>query len=386
MPTILDRPRSAEDTLEAIKPWLVKAGVTRLADVTGMDRIGIPCYASIRADSLSLSVDSGKGTTKVQAKCSAAMEALERWVGDEIEIPKFRRTANDAVTGFPLNRGAIIDPGQAYDLTYAKDLLTDQTRIVPYYVAKMYVEGVPLNERAWAATTNGLSAGSTREDAIISGLYEVIERDGVTMAISASMYHGIPMRKVNLDKAGNDECRELVEMIRSCGARVFVYDCTSDLGVPAYACIIAEPEKGLGLHRGAGCHINGDVAVARAICEAAQTRCILMAGARDDITVAKHRRIMGVTKDIEWTKLLEGEPFLEDCIRPQGPESASEALVKNSIYPLIVDFPIQGDPPFSVVKVLAPTLEGYQTPYVELGDRFKRYVEKNSRLHRAISA
>jgi ribosomal protein S12 methylthiotransferase accessory factor len=382
MPTILDRPRSAEDTITAIKPWLVKAGVTRLADVTGMDRIGIPVYASIRPDSLSLSVDSGKGTTKAQAKCSAAMESLERWAGDEIEIAKFRRTAADAITTFPLNRGASISPTQAYDLTYAVDLLTDQTKVVPYYVAKMYVEGVPLNERCWVATTNGLSAGSTREDAITSGLYEVIERDAVTISICAAMQHDIPTRRVDLDKACNPECLELVEMIRSCGARVFVYDCTSEFGVPAYVCVIAEPEKGLGLHRGAGCHVNGDVAMARAICEAAQTRCILMAGARDDITVARHRRIMGVTQDFEWAKMLDAEPFGQESV-VHSEESALNALVRHGIYPLVVDYPIEENPPFSVVKILAPTLEGYQTPYVELGDRFKRYVEKNSSLRRA---
>ena len=382
MPTILDRPRSAEDTLEVIKPWLEKAGVTRLADVTGMDRIGIPVYASIRPDSLSLAVDSGKGTTRTQARCSAAMESLERWVGDEILIPKFRRCVKNGQARFPLNLGAVIDVNADYDFTWAVDLAGGTGVVaVPYYAVKLYEPGVPLAERCWAATTNGLSAGSTREDAITSGIYEVIERDGVTIAISASMRHEIPMRRVNLDKICDAESLELVTLIRSCGARVFVYDCTSDLGIPTYACIIAEPERGCGLHRGAGCHVNGHVAMARAICEAAQTRCILMAGARDDITDARYHRIISVTQDIAWAKLLAEEPFSEEVVR-NAQTTALDALLHAGLHPLVVDFPLGDDAPFSVVKVLVPTLEGYQTPYVELGDRFKAYVEKNRHLRR----
>ena len=164
---------------------------------------------AIRPDSLSLSVDSGKGTTKAQAKCSAAMEALERWTGDEIPLKKFRGMPADPFykSAFPLNRGARIDPNQSYDFTWATNLVTGQEVAVPYYAAKMYTEGVPLNERCWAATTNGLSAGSTREDAILGGLYEVIERDAVTIAISAATLHGTPLKKVNLDTACNPSAR-----------------------------------------------------------------------------------------------------------------------------------------------------------------------------------
>jgi ribosomal protein S12 methylthiotransferase accessory factor len=386
MPTVLDRPRSAEDTLAAIKPWLERAGVSRLADVTGMDRIGIPVYASIRPDSLSLAVDSGKGVTRSQAKCSAAMEALERWAGDEIPLWKgrFAEAYSPPYTKefrFSLNAGANTDWHRFYDCTKAIDLITGDEVFVPYYAVKLYEPHVPLIERCWVATTNGLSAGSTREDAITSGIYEVIERDGMTIAVGAAARHGIPLRKVDLDKVCDTECMELVTLIRSCGAKVFVYDCTSDFGIPIYACVISEPERGCGLHRGAGCHVNGNVAMVRAICEAAQTRCILMAGARDDITVDRYRRIISATQDINWAKQLSEEPFSEEVVR-HAQTTALDALLHAGLHPLVVDYPLGDDAPFSVVKVLVPTLEGYYTPYVELGDRFKSYVEKNRHLRR----
>mgnify|MGYP003694522001 CR=1 FL=1 len=76
-----------------------------MADITPMDRIGIPTYVSIRPDSKSLSVDSGKGTTKEQAKCSASMEALERWALDEVPIASFPAPGKNVLRNFALNRG-----------------------------------------------------------------------------------------------------------------------------------------------------------------------------------------------------------------------------------------------------------------------------------------
>ena len=67
------------------RPYFDEVGITRVADITGMDRIGIPVYAAIRPDSKSLAVDSGKGITREQAKCSAVMEAIERWAQDEYQ-------------------------------------------------------------------------------------------------------------------------------------------------------------------------------------------------------------------------------------------------------------------------------------------------------------
>lgn len=370
--TVADRPRSAEDTLEAIKPWLEKAGVTRLADVTGMDRIGIPVYASVRPDSLSLAVDSGKGTTKAQAKCSAAMEALERWAGDTVKLARVKAPVEPQEFNFPLNRGAVFQPSQLYDMTYSVDMESGDTVAVPYYSVKLYDE-IPLRERPWYSTTNGLSAGSTREDAIISGIYEVIERDAVTIAIAAAQFGHTAMRRVDLDHTCNEECIELIDMIRGCGAKVFVYDCTSDIGIPSYLCIISEPERGMGLHRGAGCHCNADVAMARAICEAAQTRCILMAGARDDITVARYKRNIGVSQDTAWAQTLASEPFAA-VTKKYISASVMEVLSEKGFRVLVVDYPLN-DAPFSVVKVLIPMLEGYHTPYVELGDRYKEFIK-----------
>src|SRR4051812_35793876 len=69
-----------EATWSAIAGHLRRAGVTRLADITGLDRIGIPVYSAVVPRSHdTISVYGGKGARPLDAKVSAAMEALERF-------------------------------------------------------------------------------------------------------------------------------------------------------------------------------------------------------------------------------------------------------------------------------------------------------------------
>src|ERR1700683_5173073 len=54
-------------------------GVTRLADITGLDGVGIPVYSSVVPKSRdTLSVYNGKGLRPIDAQAGALMEAIER--------------------------------------------------------------------------------------------------------------------------------------------------------------------------------------------------------------------------------------------------------------------------------------------------------------------
>src|SRR5580698_6625053 len=56
-------------------------GVTRIADITGLDHVGIPVCSAIVPDSAdNLSVYNGKGLRPVDAKAGALMEAIERQI------------------------------------------------------------------------------------------------------------------------------------------------------------------------------------------------------------------------------------------------------------------------------------------------------------------
>src|ERR1700690_4612844 len=54
-------------------------GISRVTDITRLDRVGIPVYASIRPSALpgSLCVNAGKGLRPIEAEVGAYMEAIE---------------------------------------------------------------------------------------------------------------------------------------------------------------------------------------------------------------------------------------------------------------------------------------------------------------------
>lgn len=78
------RARHPEETLRIIQPYIKKAGITRIASLTGLDNIGIPVYTCIRPNSKNLSTSQGKGITDSLAMCSAYMEAIEHYYSENV--------------------------------------------------------------------------------------------------------------------------------------------------------------------------------------------------------------------------------------------------------------------------------------------------------------
>ena len=81
------RTATPEETLERIRPYLRRCGITRLADVTGLDRIGIHTVLAHRPNSPSLSNSAGKGFSLTAATVSAAMEGIEVYHAEALALP-----------------------------------------------------------------------------------------------------------------------------------------------------------------------------------------------------------------------------------------------------------------------------------------------------------
>jgi YcaO-like protein with predicted kinase domain len=58
---MLGRSRTSSETWAAVQPLLQEIGITRVGDITGLDRIGIPVWIAVRPNSRTLSVSQGKG-------------------------------------------------------------------------------------------------------------------------------------------------------------------------------------------------------------------------------------------------------------------------------------------------------------------------------------
>src|SRR5262249_26584261 len=118
--------------------------------------------------------------------------------------------------------------------------------------------------------------------AVLHGLCEVLERDA-----EAAWRRSGGDRRIVLDSIPDAACRGMIERIVRTGARVFVWDLASDAGLCAIGCAIVEGPRAiawrpLGVYQGFGAHLAPEIAIARALTEAAQTRLTYIAGARDD--------------------------------------------------------------------------------------------------------
>src|SRR5213075_1694441 len=81
------RSRSPADTLKDFGRHMPEVGITRLANVTGLDRIGIPVVVACRPNSRSLAVSQGKGLDLAAARASALMESVEACHAERITLP-----------------------------------------------------------------------------------------------------------------------------------------------------------------------------------------------------------------------------------------------------------------------------------------------------------
>src|SRR6476659_5327729 len=74
------RVRTVNETLEQVTPLCKMIGITRLCDITYLDKLYIPNYSAVLPGTEDLFwVYSGKGPTDSHAKASALMESIERY-------------------------------------------------------------------------------------------------------------------------------------------------------------------------------------------------------------------------------------------------------------------------------------------------------------------
>src|SRR5689334_19698744 len=78
-----------EATYECIRGLIRAAGITRVANVTGLDTIGVLVVMVVRPNARSLSVSQGKGLSMAAAKVSGIMESLECFHAERVTGPMY---------------------------------------------------------------------------------------------------------------------------------------------------------------------------------------------------------------------------------------------------------------------------------------------------------
>jgi YcaO-like protein with predicted kinase domain len=286
---------SPAETVAVVRPRMAEMGITRLADVTGLDCIGVPVVMAVRPNSRSLSVAQGKGLTRDAAMASALMEAVEGWHCERVEVPLVydsyaslsRRARTIDATRLPVIRGAVFEPGSPLLWAEAAELVTGESVWVPFECVSTNFVKPQRAGVTFIASTNGLASGNHRLEAIVHGLCELVERDAhaLWLARGASKQAGT---RVDLSSVGDGGVQEVLSRLSAAAVLVAVWDITADTGVPAFYCeIVDDPGTPrwatIGVFGGVGCHLDAVVALLRAVTEAVQSRLTHISGSRDDM-------------------------------------------------------------------------------------------------------
>ncbi|HVG63543.1 MAG TPA: YcaO-like family protein [Hyalangium sp.] len=284
-----------EETLERATRLMPVLGITRIANVTGLDTLGIPVVMVTRPNARSLSVAQGKGLTLAAAKASGLMEAIESYHAEHITLPLKLATYHQLcfthrladLAALPRYTSSAFHPDFRTLWIEGRSLADGGSRWLPYELVHTdFTLPFPPGSGSFVMSSSGLASGNHLAEAISHGLCELIERDAATLWWFRGREEKLATR-VDLDTVDDPACREVLGKYRSAGVAVSVWDITSDVGVAAFRCVIAarEPElqRRIGPMAGFGCHPAREIALLRALTEAAQSRLTLISGARDDM-------------------------------------------------------------------------------------------------------
>lgn len=386
-----------EETLACVQPLMPVLGITRIANVTGLDIIGIPVVMVCRPNSRSISVSQGKGISLVAAKVSGLMESVESYHAERIISPlklaayeDIRYTHNVVdVDRLPRLSDSNFSPYKPVLWIEGRDLLNDRRAWVPYDTVYLnYTLPLPPGHGCFIASSNGLASGNHLLEAISHGICEVVERDAMTLWRLLNR-EAQDRTRIDLGTVHDPASRALLEKYEHADVEVGVWETTSDVGIPSFFCRIVQnkgwPANGYRPAAGSGCHPCREVALLRALTEAAQSRLTFISGARDDMPRSEYETFLSENMQDTWRTLLEnrgaGRKFEAVPSRPgetfeQDLAWELERLASVGIEQVIVVDLSRPEFGVPVVRAVIPGLEGLdQSPKYVHGARARTRLQ-----------
>ncbi len=327
----------------------------------------------------------GKGSTAEQGEASALMEAIERYSGifqgDEIRatrrfkdfaageaiVPNKIQLFSDAQyrqrqapvfdsehmpTPPPFDRSAEIEWSPVWSLR------DKRFKYLPTTLLYFFYRG----PAAQLADSNGCAAGNTREEAIVQGFLELVERD----AYAIWWYNRVQRPQVDLAQFDDSYIRDLRHQLAETGRKLWVLDVTSDLGIPTFVAVTHWMQNGQeNIEFGSGAHFDPRIAVLRALTELNQFLSIGLMGGGS-----------GEKSSLDGTTPLRlddypyltpgGEPLVHhgagmkfDQLDARGQVTACVALAKRAGLDFMVLDQTRPDIEVPVVRVIVPGLRHF---------------------------
>ncbi len=349
----------AESLWARLGPHLSGFGISRVADITGLDRLGVPVVQVCRPLARSNAVTQGKGVSLAAAAVGAVLECVEMAAGEDLPAEACWQGGLSAAEMAPWRFLAPPDVAwptrqeawrRGWDVTAGKWVPVPQAVVCTDFTRGAASEAAPI-----LRTSVGLGAGAGWAAAVWHGLLEVIECDA---------------RLRFFDRPGGDGPAQLrpagavppalLARIAGQGLRIGAWEMTARPGPRTVMVRIMEDPAGnpaLPLPaEGFACRPMLAEAVEAALLEAAQGRLAAISGAREDMTRALYRlRPPEAVRTRDWARLDpgRGREAAKDGSCPANPVQLAAALPG----PVVV-VPLLARPeiPLAVVRVLAPGL------------------------------
>ncbi|MEU5784198.1 YcaO-like family protein [Micromonospora lupini] len=347
-------------TWAAVEPLLGAYGITRVADVTHLDVIGIPVMLAVRPSSETLAVSQGKGATSLLARISAVMESIELWHAERPQVHEFTAAATELDLSY---RIAELRPRRRWvpmetlrtTWTPAVEAGTGRTVPVPLDVVRLSYSGSHFRRpRIFSATSTGLAAGNTYAEAALHGLYECVERD--LLARSG------PRRHLDPATIGDPDIRALLDQLTAAGVDVAIEWLPNPYALPTFVVRLWSALFPI-VCGGSGTHADAGVALSRAITEAAQTRLTEITATRDDIPSDQAPATDGCADPgfpasaggVSYQSVLAEHDGARDDLDAELLRAADRVAEVRGRRPLLVDLSTRPDP-LRVIRVVCPGL------------------------------
>ena len=371
---------------DLLQTKLSSVGITRLAKITHLDRLGIPTWQSIRPSASTLCVSQGKGVDDIHAKISAIMESIEFFCWEN-HNPEFEWIS--------INQTDVIDP--SFFCEYLYDSKINESTLLPMSKIKDIVSGNSFNilhdlisikrnnvfgkKPKWAyCTTNGISGGATFNEAVLYAIFEIIERDSECCATSF-FSENFFRPNILIPSIHSSVIQNLIEKIYTAGCDIQIFQNINDFNIPSFSTYIIDKSNVFYTNKGYGAHLNPVNAIVSSIVEAAQGRLTMISGSREDNYRYDYNFVFEVGNTIHQRCLYELHNSKKIDFDDSIAESFSDldealhfvfdVLVTNGYKKILVEDISKLSIP--IVKVLIPGLCGYHLP---LRSRLNTYFSK----------
>jgi ribosomal protein S12 methylthiotransferase accessory factor len=286
----------AERFLALVSGHARTCGVTRLADITRLDTIGLPVWQAVRPAGRALSVHQGKAGGATAAKIGALCEAIESHCAENVpadgpycrfeELPRRESAAN--LSDYARRRTEE-PPAGPLRWCLASELIGGGTFHLPHDLVSLdFTEP----RRSWFDRSSaGLGLGADEDAAISVSLLEQIERDSV------GKWQRLPMAErvacaIELDSIPYSWLLEWRDRLAAQGIELVMFAPAALIPVPVAVCWIGGGEAFGPARRsfsGSACDSDPERALFKALAEALQSRLTFIAGVRDDILPSHYR-------------------------------------------------------------------------------------------------